>query len=67
MEWVSLRHLMINSQAYPSTFHAKLRPTSASGEVHDAPLLKVQISFQSLFFNNEECRILRIRDITAHK
>jgi signal transduction histidine kinase len=31
------------------------------------PLLKVQISFQSLFFNNEECRILRIRDITANK
>lgn len=27
----------------------------------------MQISFQSLFFNNEECRILRIRDITAHK
>ncbi len=29
--------------------------------------LKVQISFQSIIFNDEYCMILRIRDITAHK
>jgi signal transduction histidine kinase len=58
---------MKSCQELPRSFDAKLRPTSLLSNDQEASLLKVQISFQSLFFNNKECRILRIRDVTAHK
>lgn len=58
---------MGNFQKLPSSFNAKLRTTNSQAAERDTPLLKVQISFQSLFFSNEECHILRIKDITANK
>jgi K+-sensing histidine kinase KdpD len=51
----------------PLSFNAKLRPISGTPTQPGASILKVQISFQSMFFNNEECKVIRIRDITVHK
>jgi hypothetical protein len=62
-----MRDLMKNFQKLPNSFNAKLRAVSSQATEHDTPLQKVQISFQSLFFSNEECHILRIKDITANK
>jgi hypothetical protein len=44
---------------------AKLRPVNATTGVSSD--LKVSISFQKLSFNEKDCHILRLRDITANK
>jgi hypothetical protein len=64
---VSLNFLMQNQSYFSSltSFTAKIKPINASTSVSSD--IKVSISFQKLLFNEKDCQILRLRDITANK
>jgi hypothetical protein len=49
------------------TIEAKVKPVSYGNDGNSNSFKIVQISVQKLIFNDEECSILRIRDITALK
>jgi hypothetical protein len=47
--------------------NVKVRPLGHSRLDEDEEYYKLQLTYRNLIFNDQECRILVLRDITAQK